>query len=81
MASISRRPHRNPEWVWQFDDGPHGWKPYAAAEQRVLTRARRAGKTQLTLTSGRWQYSVDLGAMTQTNTETGKTRRLRAVGQ
>jgi hypothetical protein len=53
-----------PEWhrVWQFDDGPHGWKPYmyAAAEQRVLTHARRAGKTQLTLTSGRWQYSVDL---------------------
>ena len=70
-----------PKRVWQFDDGPHGWKPYAAAEQRVLTHARRAGKTQLTLTSGRWHYSIDLGAMTQTNTETGKTRRLRAVAQ
>lgn len=65
--------------VWQFDDGKHGWKPYGAAEQQALAVARAAGLAQLTLGAGKWSYSVDLEAMTQINTHTGKTRRLRVT--
>lgn len=72
--------------VWEFE-GDLGagrgrrvsWEPFSDADQEALNAARAEGRTQLDLVAGRWTYSIDLMAMTQTNAQTGKVRRLRAT--
>eukprot|EP01046_Picozoa_sp_COSAG06_P051364 COSAG06_NODE_8361_length_2194_cov_2283.744986_1_plen_373_part_00 len=64
---------------WQFDDSPRGWKPYGVVEQQALAAARAAGQRSVALVTGRWSYTVDLVARTQTNTQTGTVRPVRAV--
>ena len=64
---------------WEFDDGRHGWKPLAPEVQTAVEAARSAGEAALQVSFGAWTYGIDLGAMTQTNTATGKARGLRRI--
>ena len=68
-----------PGSVWEFMDRTAliPWKAYDAATQAALEQARAAGESSFAFTHGQWSYIVDLGAMTQTNTETAKKRDVR----
>jgi hypothetical protein len=78
-ATAAARQTRPTMEQWQFDDAPRGWKPYGGAEQQALAAARAAGQRSVALVTGRWSYRIDLGAMTQTNAQTGTVRPVRAV--
>ena len=64
---------------WEFDDGKHGWKPLAAETQSAVEASFSAGEGSLRVTYGPWTYDVDLTGMTQTNTSTGMSRKLRRI--
>ena len=57
-----------------------GWSDCEAAAQTQLTEAAAANVKRVTLERGQYTYDVDLTAMTQTNTQTGKVRAVRVQG-
>ena len=65
---------RPPLTVWEFDDNGT-WKPYDDAAQIQLEDAHRSTPpTVVTLSTGRWTYSVDVAKFVQTNVDTGTQR-------
>jgi ubiquitin len=64
---------------WEFDDGRLGWKPLAQETQALVEAAHAAGETTAQVSYRAWTYLIDFGAMTQTNTTTGKARGLRRI--
>lgn len=65
---------------WEFDDAPNGWKPLAPEAQAAVEAAHAAGTVAtVQVTVRQWTYDIDLRAMTQTNTKTGKVRALRRI--
>ena len=66
-----------PRWQVESDSG---WSDFEAATQTQLVEAAAASVERLTFERGRYTYGVDLTAMTQTNTHTGKVRAVRVQG-
>ena len=66
--------------VWEFDDGPSGWRPLAPETQATLEAAHTAGQAQVSFTFRRFAYQADLVGMRQTNLQTGMTRSLQRRG-
>ena len=64
---------------WEFDDDRHGWKPLPQETQALVEAAHAAGETTAQVSYRAWTYLIDFGAMTQTNTTTGKARGLRRI--
>ena len=64
---------------WEFDDDRHGWKPLAQETQALVEAAHAAGEATVQVTFRAWTYDIHFGAMTQTNTQTGKARGLRRI--
>eukprot|EP01052_Picozoa_sp_SAG31_P023576 SAG31_NODE_1952_length_6830_cov_12.132487_6_plen_231_part_00 len=70
---------------WEFDDGRRGWKVIGAEFQAQLEEGRAAfvntGSSSITIGPiGRFKYLIEFESMTQTNTETGKRRKIRKSG-
>ena len=62
---------------WDFRDNG-GWRPLGTvADQQAVEMAYSSGEAELTISCGDWQYRVDLRAMQQVNTHTGKSREIR----
>ena len=64
---------------WEFDDDRHGWKPLAQETRALVEAAHAAGEATVQVTFRAWTYDIHFGAMTQTNTQTGKARGLRRI--
>ena len=61
-------------WLVETDSG---WQAYDAASSAALSREAGGGGGNVQLTMHGFKYSVDVVALTQTNTTTGKVRRVR----
>ena len=66
-----------PQIIWEFKDGRSSWKAYEETTQAALEHAHASGESSVSFMHGQWSYVVDVGAMSQTNTETSKTRDVR----
>lgn len=66
---------------WQVHLEGGDWQPFSIAGSLLAEEAyksyRSAGASEVRIWSGQFEYSVDFGAMKQTNCTSGKTRRLR----
>ena len=65
---------------WRYVQGGMAGNHYLAEEtQKLVEAAYAAGDTTAQVSFRAWTYNVDFSAMTQTNTQTGKTRGLRRI--
>lgn len=76
----ARRQRRDPLWPrWQFSTG-FGWADCDHETQTLLREAEARGLTEVHREIRGFDYVLDLQANTQTNSLTGRTRRLQRLG-
>jgi hypothetical protein len=64
---------------WQSSTNGHEWLDFPAAASSQLEAARTAGKDSIELSINRYSYRVDLKALVQRNTSTGRERQVRRL--
>ena len=68
-----------PQWQFMGGKKKNKWSPYDHGTNEHLEGAYQAGAIMVDLDIDDWTYTVDLHALTQTNTENGTIRRVRRL--
>ncbi len=71
-------PHSAPGFQWEWDSDS-GYLPCQASVAQILENAATTGQTSCSFTFGIYSYMADLTQMTQTNTSSGKPRKIRRL--